>query len=124
MRALWSQIQHLGRFPDIQAREERFLQTEDHELDALDDVVALCECLLDGGRDGAVEEDGGWYLHYDRVGYNQVQDCAQDARLVEDEVQARPEHDRVPCYHAVPPDQHDGDGDVCGDINKKEQDEA
>ncbi|RDW65695.1 uncharacterized protein DSM5745_09434 [Aspergillus mulundensis] len=103
VRALRPQPQQLERFPDVDRREEALLQTEDDELDALDDRVPVHKhaARMAGGPHGAVHEHGRGDLHADCVGDDGVEDPAQEARAVQDQVQARPEHDRVARYHAV-----------------------
>lgn len=112
--AVGIETEHADGFPDVEDREDEFLQAEAGHLDLFHDAVAVDEYGWVGGEVGAVGQDGGGDMQKEGVHDNHGEDAAEDFGVREDEVQSRVEHDGLAGYHGVPADGDEGDGEGCG----------
>ncbi|GFF47969.1 LOW QUALITY PROTEIN: hypothetical protein IFM46972_08431 [Aspergillus udagawae] len=99
-------LQQRHRFVDIQPRKQQFLQTEADELYALHDVECGRNAVRPGQRIRRELERRAGGVQHDPVDDDQ---CSQGAAVIKDEIQPRPEDERLPRDHSRPADIEDGD---------------
>ena len=118
---------------DIHEGEEEFLGAEPGQLDALDDAEAEVGRVGMGSGVLVELERGAGAVEEDAVDDDQVEEEAEELLVLQDEMQARPQHEALAGDHAGPAEVDDGEleevvgeGDVehLQDVAQAEGDDA
>lgn len=118
-----AQAQHFSRFPNIHAGEDEFLDAESHELDPFHDLISDREGVRQGGLwgDGAEEKDGYRRVQEERIDDDHDKQAFDEAGVMKDEMQTRPEDQRLPGDGADPADNNERNGGIPRDILAEEE---